>query len=488
MGCICSRSNIIIKPLSNIESSDVSNIQMMNKNINLKNSLNDKIIPKSTNGSNPKKKIVNEYSILERDKILTPNFTNIQDNIEEERKTKDLNTLIDSKISSSYNIIELISMEKSLNKSQLIENKSYIKSYVPSSFKIKKRNESKLGSDKKLYTINSLIKGSSPTINIYRRYGSENNETILNTINENENKEKINLIFFSDFKEKMTEIWFNQGDKIKFTIKTNIKWGIKEKGFCDYKGYDELFYNCKLCCLLMRIGDDENYISIDCNEIYYAKKDGPLFLKMNVDLKYLKDNNYHLEGMLQIEISNAEKLNPYQIFSRCGFDGDINEYEKNEIVYTINIFKKNPKRFCKIFLNTNNFNIDENKCSKNSFIINDNLQQISNFILENNIKEITKKEINLIKKNVNKDYSILANLIENFSKEWNNNSIKEFIFILDNLVPLDIIRKLIEDNKYINYIFDKEFKYIGVSLREDEYSHLSKDYFKCSILISKNFL
>ena len=56
MGCICSRSNIIIKPLSNIESSNASNIQMMNKNINLKNSLNDKIIPKSTNGSNPKKK------------------------------------------------------------------------------------------------------------------------------------------------------------------------------------------------------------------------------------------------------------------------------------------------------------------------------------------------------------------------------------------------------------------------------------------------
>ena len=482
MGCICSKSNIIIKPLSNIESSVNSNIQMINKNIKSKNSMNDKIIPNSTNGSNRNKKKLNDFSLIENDNIITPNLTN---NMEEKRKNKTRNTLVDSKISSSYNIIELISMEKSLNKT-LLENKSFVKTYVPSSFKIKKINESKLGSDKKILSINSLIKGGSPIINMYRRYGSENNETILNSINEN--KEKINLIFFSDFKEKMTEIWFNQGDKIKFTIKTNIKWGIKEKGNCDYKGYDELFNNCKLCCLLMRIGDDENYISIDCNEIYYAKKDGPLFLKMNVDLKYLKDNNYHLEGMLQIEISNAEKLNPYQIFSRCGFDGDINEYEKNEIVYTINIFKKNPKRFCKIFLNTINFNIDENKCSKNSFIINDNLQQISKFILDNNIMEITKKEINLIKDNINKDYSILVNLIENFSKEWLNNSIKEFVFILDNLVPLDIIRKLIEDNKYINYIFDKEFKYIGVSLREDEYSHLSKDYFKCSILISKNFL
>ena len=209
---------------------------------------------------------------------------------------------------------------------------------------------------------------------------------------------------------------------------------------------------------------------------------------MNIDLKYLKDNNYHLEGMLQIEILNAEKLNPYQIFNRCGFEGDINEYQKNEIVYTINIYKKNPKRFCKIFLNNINFNIDENKCSKNSFIINDNLQQISKFILDNNIMEITKKEINLIKDNINKDYSILVNLIENFSKEWLNNSIKEFVFILDNLVPLDIIRKLIEEKNYINYIFDKEYKYIGVSLREDEHSHLSKDYFKCIILVSKNFL
>jgi hypothetical protein len=102
--------------------------------------------------------------------------------------------------------------------------------------------------------------------------------------------------------------------------------------------------------------------------------------------------------------------------------------------------------------------------------------------------EITKKEINLIKDNINKDYSILVNLIENFSKEWLNNSIKEFVFILDNFVPLDIIRKLIEEKNYINYIFDKEYKYIGVSLREDEHSHLSKDYFKCIILVSKNFL
>ena len=170
MGCICSKSNIIIKPLSNLESSDNSNIQMMNKNIKSKNSMNDKIIPNSTNGSNRNKKKLNDFSLIENDNIITPNLTN---NMEEKRKNKTRNTLVDSKISSSYNIIELISMEKSLNKSQLIENKSYIKSYVPSSFKIKKRNESKLGSDKKLYTINSLIKGSSPTINIYRRYLSK---------------------------------------------------------------------------------------------------------------------------------------------------------------------------------------------------------------------------------------------------------------------------------------------------------------------------
>ena len=484
---MCTRSNIMIKPLSNIESNNLSNISLENRNINPKNSKYDKIIPKSTNSSNQKKKFLNEYSLFGKNNITKQNLNeNMNDNTEEEKKNKDKNTIIESRVSSSYNIIELISMERNSLKTEFIENKNFVKTYIPSSFKIQKTNDTKIGCEKKIYSINTLVKANSLSMNIYRRYQTGINESILNNLNEN--NEKINLIFFSDFKEKMTEIWFNKGDKIKFIIKKNIKWGIKEKGNCDYKGYDELFNNCKLCCLLMRIGDDNNYIPIDCNEIYYAKKNGPLFLKMNIELKYLKKNNYHLEGMLQIEISNAEKLNPYQIFSRCGFEGDINEYEKNEIVYTINIFKKNPKRFCKIFLNNIIINIDENKISKNSFIINDNLQKISKFIIDNNIMNINEGQIILIKNNINKNDSLLFKLIEKLSKEWHNNSIKEFVFILENLVPLDIIRKLIEDKEYINYIFDNEYKYIGVSLREDEHSHHSKDYFKCSILISKNFL
>ena len=56
MGCMCTRSNIMIKPLSNIESNNLSNISLENRNINPKNSKNDKIIPKSTNSSNQKKK------------------------------------------------------------------------------------------------------------------------------------------------------------------------------------------------------------------------------------------------------------------------------------------------------------------------------------------------------------------------------------------------------------------------------------------------
>jgi len=43
----------------------------------------------------------------------------------------------------------------------------------------------------------------------------------------------------------MIEIWFDKGDEIKFII-NNDKWGIKQKGLCDYKGYKEKYNNFNL--------------------------------------------------------------------------------------------------------------------------------------------------------------------------------------------------------------------------------------------------
>ena len=107
--------------------------------------------------------------------------------------------------------------------------------------------------------------------------------------------------------------------------------------------------------------------------------------------------------------------------------------------------------------------------------------------LENNFKEITENEINIIKNNINNQDSYFENILQKFFIEKLNNSIKENIFELDNLVPLDIIKKLCEENEYLKYIMDKDFKYIGVSFKEEDNSHISKDYFKCSIIISKTF-
>ena len=84
---MCTRSNIMIKPLSNIESNNLSNISLENRNINPKNSKNDKIIPKSTNSSNQKKKILNEYSLFGKNNITKQNLNeNMNDNTEEEKK------------------------------------------------------------------------------------------------------------------------------------------------------------------------------------------------------------------------------------------------------------------------------------------------------------------------------------------------------------------------------------------------------------------
>ena len=107
-------------------------------------------------------------------------------------------------------------MERSSRKTENI-SKHLIKTYVPSSFRLTKFSDD-IGviNEKKLYTVNPH--------NHFHSF--DLNQTTIN----NKGKEKINIIFFSDFKEKMTEIWFNEGDEVKFMIKNNIKWGIREKG------------------------------------------------------------------------------------------------------------------------------------------------------------------------------------------------------------------------------------------------------------------
>ena len=66
----------------------------------------------------------------------------------------------------------------------------------------------------------------------------------------------------------MIEIWFDK-DEIKFIINKD-KWGIKQTGLCDYKGYNEKYNNFNSCCLLIRIGDENNYNPVVSNITYYS--------------------------------------------------------------------------------------------------------------------------------------------------------------------------------------------------------------------------
>ena len=224
---MCLKSNVVIKPLSKKELNNISNNNYNSNLLKSKNSINEQLNPKSTNVTNlkkeKKKKKLNEYSIIDRDSLNNCN-SNINNNLEDE---KDYNEE-EEKLNSSYKIIELISMERSSRKTENI-SKHLIKTYVPSSFRLTKFSDN-IGviNEKKLYTVN-------PHNNFH---SFDLNQTTIN----NKGKEKINIIFFSDFKEKMTEIWFNEGDEVKFMIKNNIKWGIREKGLCDYKGYNVILF------------------------------------------------------------------------------------------------------------------------------------------------------------------------------------------------------------------------------------------------------
>ena len=65
MGCMCLKSNVVIKPLSKKELNNISNNNYNSNLLKSKNSINEQLNPKSTNVTNlkkeKKKKKLNEY-------------------------------------------------------------------------------------------------------------------------------------------------------------------------------------------------------------------------------------------------------------------------------------------------------------------------------------------------------------------------------------------------------------------------------------------
>ena len=271
----------------------------------------------------------------------------------------------------------------------------------------------------------------------------------------------------------MFEIWIEKNEQIFFQFKENLKWGIKQKGLVDYNGYkNEKFQNNNLCCLLMRVGYENKYNVIYDKTPYFSKFEGPLFLKMNISKSEVIEKNYFLDGELECEIFNVKKFSKCQILKKLDFpcsDIDINCFE---ILNLINIFKRTPNKFIKLFYPNENFDIQ-------------NIKESNNLIKNEVLQIISDEENTSFKYDNNKEYyNNLVKKIKSYSNGVQINGLKLIYFqiSIDTNESIIIIKKLIEENKYY-FIFDNEFKYIGISIKEfkKEYNF---DNIKCYFLLS----
>ena len=447
MGCICKRNNFCIKPLKEL-----------NKNITIDNpychpNIDSKII---YNGPKQIKKKLSEYSIINNSgdgKNEPPNTLN-------NKKIKESNK--ESKISRSFNI-ELFPMnetsfysgiENTIKKNQSFKTNLLIRIPNKSTPKNSVHKKKIITSIQKLRNVafESKLNGFDS----------------LNVINQN--------IIFSispNFNEEMFEIWIEKNEQIFFQFKENFKWGIKQKGLVDYNGYkNEKFQNNNLGCLLMRVGYENKYNVIYDKTPYYSKFEGPLFLKMNISKNEVIEKNYFLDGELECEIFNVKKFSKCQILKKLDFpcsDIDINCFE---ILNLINLFKRTPNKFIKLFYPNENFDIQ-------------NIKESHNLIKNEVLKRISDEE-NILNKYDNKKeyYKNLVKKIKSYSNGVEINALKILFFQLsiDSNESIIIIKKLIEENKYY-FIFDNEFKYIGISIKvfEKEYNF---DNIKCYFLLS----
>ena len=193
---------------------------------------------------------------------------------------------------------------------------------------------------------------------------------------------------------------------------------------------------------------------------------------MNISKSEVIEKNYFLDGELECEIFNVKKFSKCQILKKLDFpcsDIDINCFE---ILNLINIFKRTPNKFIKLFYPNENFDIQ-------------NIKESNNLIKNEVLQIISDEENTSFKYDNNKEYyNNLVKKIINYSNGVQINDLKLLYFqiSIDSNESIIIIKKLIEENKYY-FIFDNEFKYIGISIKEFEKGY-NFDNIKCYFLLS----
>ena len=117
----------------------------------------------------------------------------------------------------------------------------------------------------------------------------------------------------------------------------------------------------------------------------------------------------------------------------------------------------------------------------------DNLKyvQLNNHLKNNEILKKISEEENISNNKLIQNNNNIFEKIKNYLKEDKNKlniKLLNFQIITDSEDPINIIKSLIKEDKY-TFIFDSEFKYIGISIKQFENGN-NIDNIKCYFLIS----
>ncbi len=447
MGCICTRNNVSIKALKKKEKSS-SNINSPTFQKSISN-LNSKIKYKE-----PKKmkKKLSEYDIIN---------CSINNSENGSAKNEKINNNINKKETHISNSFEIVNKKNDENTEKTFKKKNFKTNIL---LKIPRKPFRKLS---------ERVNGSkiSSSLQILKDIAFEPFNNGFESLNKNINH---NIIFsiYPNFNEKMYEIWIEKDIQIFFQFKKDSKWGIRQKGLVNYNGYQEIFNGFNFCCILMRVGNEQNYHEIQDKKPFIPIYEGPLFIKMNIDKMEIINNNYYLDGELECEIFNAKKFSKYQILKKLNFNCDIVD-DCFELLNLINLFRNSPKKFIEIFLPIEKMN-------------NLKYVKLSNQLKNNEILKKICEEENISNDGlIQNDNNNIYEKIKDYLKEDKNNlniKLLNFHIITDSEDPINIIKSLIKEDKY-SFIFDNEFKYIGISIKQFENGN-NFDNIKCYFLIS----
>lgn len=434
MGCICTRNNIC--SITRLSSKNIISKVESTPNLSSKIKYND---------NKKMKKKLSEYDIINSNNSIIAkserNDRELSPKKEQKYETRD------SKISKSLSLKYNSNDEKS-SKSSMFEinqkQKKKKKNFKTNLFlRIPKEIKPKMSASKLNLSIQMLRNIAFEPLNTF--------DSLKNNINQN-----ITFTIQPDYNEKMFNVWIDKNELIIFRFHELLKWGIKQKGLTNYKGYKEIFNGFNLCCVLMRVGNENNYNIINDKKPFFSKYEGPLFMKMNISKDEILKKNYLIEGELECEILNAKSFSACQILKKLNFKYNI-DYGCFEILNLINIFRREPNKFLNLFF----------PCEKFDYL---NFTEIDNNLINDNIlKKISDEENILVNQisSLDKNYeNYIIEKIKNYSGFADKNfQIKFFQIFTETKDSIVAIKKLIKENKY-NFIFDTEFKYIGISVKE----------------------